>query len=404
MNALGTGARIGDYVIERELPAKRGLVAYSAKHSLLPRRARISTLHPSYASVQPLAAQLTREACILEVLRHVGAPRVFECGELPDHRPWVASELIEAPDVGALLAEEGKLGLSAVLALLAGVAEILHYAHTRGLVHRSLRPAAIASRPEGPCIVDWSDAHARDTDGRGGEALQITAADQSPYQPPEVTAGEPADSRADVFALGVIAREALIGARPALGARFPLAVPPRLAALLDRMTALHPLVRPTSAEVRAESLALIEQIDLPAPSGDEEADVQIVDVELGIGLTADPEGDAPLPPEHEDLDDRVRTRTMQREVVLNPPLDPTRTHTESMPALAAELMGRAPTEAMSPELIARTRTEPMTPEHLPARTKTEEMPDPEPRVSRTSTRMAKLALPSRLLERSNTKP
>jgi hypothetical protein len=44
----------------------------------------------------------------------------------------------------------------------------------------------------------------------------------------------------------------------------------------------------------------------------------------------------------------------------------------------------------------------MTPDHLPPRTKTEEMPEPEPRMARTSTRMVKLALPSRILERSNT--
>src|SRR5262245_65302887 len=69
---LGAGARVGDYVIERELPSKPGFVAWSAKHSLLPRRARISTVHLAFAGAQVIAAQLTREACILEVLRDAG--------------------------------------------------------------------------------------------------------------------------------------------------------------------------------------------------------------------------------------------------------------------------------------------------------------------------------------------
>lgn len=48
MNALAEGARLGDYVLEHELEAKPGLVAWSAKHSLLPRRAKISTVHPAF--------------------------------------------------------------------------------------------------------------------------------------------------------------------------------------------------------------------------------------------------------------------------------------------------------------------------------------------------------------------
>jgi serine/threonine protein kinase len=292
------GARIGDYVTERNLAAKPGFVACSAKHALLPRRARISTVHPAFAGSQAIAAQLVREACILEVLRHAGVPRVFECGELDDGRPWVACELVEGPSLALLLAEEGKLEVPMVLALLAGVAEILHYAHTRGLVHRNLRPEAIASRPEGPCIVDWSDARARES-----EALQLAPLDWLAYQPPEVIGGEPADSRADVFALGVIAYEALAGAKPsgtgATARRFP-AVPIRLLALIDRMLAPDALVRPTSAEVRAEALAIVEQIEVPVPPpADEDGpDVQIVDVELESELAdADLDGwGAPPPP------------------------------------------------------------------------------------------------------------
>src|SRR5688500_2653155 len=102
------GARLGDYVIERGLAAKPGFVAWSARHALLPRRARISTVHPAFAGAQAIASQLTREACILEVLRHAGVPRVFECGQLPDGRPWVACELIEGPGLSLLLEEEEK--------------------------------------------------------------------------------------------------------------------------------------------------------------------------------------------------------------------------------------------------------------------------------------------------------
>ena len=397
------GARIGDYVIERGLAVKPGFIAWSAQHSLLPRRARVSTVHPAFAGSQAIAAQLVREACVLEVLRHAGVPRVFECGELADGRPWVACELIEGPSLSLLLAEEGKLGVPMVLALLAGVAEILHYAHTRGLVHRNLRPEAIASRPEGPCIVDWSDARARES-----EALQLAPLDWLAYQPPEVIGGEPADSRADVFALGVIAYEALAGAKPSgtgtTARRFP-AVPTRLLALIDRMLGPDALVRPTSAEVRAEALAIVEQIEVPVPPpGDEEGpDVQIVDVDLEAELVADGDLDGwgappPSPP---------------------PPPPPMPDGSQGFPPLDVDTRARTKTMPPAPEIDhARTKTEPMLAEHLLSRTKTEPMTsseleqrppprrpaaEPEPRVQRTATRAGKVALPPRIIERSRTK-
>lgn len=400
---LGAGARVGDYVIEREIGAKPGLLSWSAKHTLLPRRARITTVSPAFAHTPSLGAELTREACILEVLRHAGVPRVYECGALRDGRPWIATELIEGPSLSALLADEGRLGVPMVLTLLAGVAEILHYAHTRGLVHRNLCPDAIASRPEGPCIVDWRNAR-----GREGEAPQRVPADRFAYQPPEVIGGEPADSRADVFALGAIAYEALTGTRPVAGLarRFP-AAPARLMALLDRMVAHDPLVRPTAAEVRAEALAIVEQIEIPVPSADEEGpDVQVEDVELGFGLatesaaepepelvpsaslTLQPMADATLTWSLQDLDERARGRAQPSEL----PYDAARTQTESMTALPEHLLARTKTEPMTAEHLARTKTESMGAEHLVSRTKTEPMAgDQEPRLPRTSTRIKKIA-------------
>ncbi|HWU87044.1 MAG TPA: protein kinase, partial [Kofleriaceae bacterium] len=180
---LEAGARIGDYVVDRELAAKPGLVAYSATHALLPRRTRIVCVHPAFAGLQTMSVKLMREACLLEALRHPGVPRVYECGLLADRRPWVATELIEGPTVASLLATEGPLSVPAVLGLLADIAEILHHVHARGCVHRNLRPEVIARRAEGPCILDWADAR-----GQESEGWPLARPDTLEYQPPEVVA------------------------------------------------------------------------------------------------------------------------------------------------------------------------------------------------------------------------
>lgn len=440
---LGAGARIGDYVVEFELLAKPGLVAWSAAHTILPRRARLSTVQHSLAGVPALAAQLTREACLLEALRHPGVPRVFECGVLSDGRPWVASELVEGPTLADILSEEGRLGVPLVLSLLAEVAEILHHVHARGLVHRNLRPEVIMRKAEGPSIIDWGDARGQD-EGMLAHVPQDWAA----YQPPEVIGGEPADSRADVFALGVVACEALAGVRTARATahRFP-AAPERLTALLDRMLARDSVARPTSAEVRAEALSILEvlEVELPPPL-DDGADVQIEDVELGAGLASEAEADAepppppPMPPRApsgrwmpSDFSQRARTKTMP---AVDFELSSTRTRTmPAMEALEAEgpatktkrMSAVLPAEAaaaagatkrmpaVEPDLEqaqahahahARTKTEPMieSEPHPGARTKTEPMvADDEQPGARPPARPGKVQLPTRILERNRTK-
>jgi hypothetical protein len=199
-----------------------------------------------------------------------------------------------------------------------------------------------------------------------------------------------------VFALGVIAHEALLGVKPGPGAsvRRAPAVPARLAALIERMVAPDPLVRPTSAEVRAEALAIVEQIEIAMlPAEEDGAEVQIVDVELDIGLAHEveldglpatlPEGSLSWPAQG--VDDRARTRTMpssaQATAAQAAPLDTSRTQTESM----------------MPEhlVLSRTETEPMLgPPDLRAEPRSGDAKPVELRMSRTPTRIGKVDGPA----------
>src|SRR5438477_11333520 len=89
--------RIGDYVVERAL-AEDGMVAEClARHVLLPRRAHLRVIA---AEARSIAVRMMREAWVLEALDHPGVPRLYECGVLPDDRPWIAFE----PIVGETLA------------------------------------------------------------------------------------------------------------------------------------------------------------------------------------------------------------------------------------------------------------------------------------------------------------
>src|SRR5678816_1580451 len=89
-----------------------------------------------------MAIRVLREACLLEALSHPGIPRVFECGILPDRRPWAAFERIDGATLGSLIAS-GPMTISDAVSVLRDVGDLLAHAHARGVVHCRLTVDAI---------------------------------------------------------------------------------------------------------------------------------------------------------------------------------------------------------------------------------------------------------------------
>jgi serine/threonine-protein kinase len=247
-------------------------VVYETRHLVLPRRAIVKVME---APDTGAAVQLLREACILEALDHPGAVRVYESGLLPDRRPWFAHEWVEGATVADVLAG-GPLDPAHAAVLLRDIADVLEYAHRKGIVCCGLRPDRIIitgrSRGFPMCIVNWKEARTHDsTEPAGAPAAE--------YAAPELVNGGAVDDRVDVFALGVIAYQALTGhlpfeslARAADGTtqhvptevRCPEA-PPELTGLVDSMLASDHWDRPSSAEARAELAELADQLAPPPP-------------------------------------------------------------------------------------------------------------------------------------------
>ncbi|MBX3156534.1 MAG: hypothetical protein KF773_11080 [Deltaproteobacteria bacterium] len=260
----GTGARIGDYVIERQLHGD----AFVAFHAVVPRRVRIQVATTTSGDVE---GALLREARVLETLRCAGVPRLFECT-----RSWIAVELVEGPTLGR------GLGFAEAAALLRDVAAIVAHAHSRGVIHRSLRPEVIVPGAA-PLVLGWGDAR---ISGVPNASALTLAEDGLAYRAPELVTGDDHDERVDVFALGVVVYEAVSGRLPMavpLARRCP-AIPARLAELVDRMLLVDPLDRPNAAEVRAEAARIAEQLELPwvapgpADAANEDVPVEVVEL------------------------------------------------------------------------------------------------------------------------------
>ena len=233
------GARIGDYVVEREVAYDAAAIVYFATHVVLPRQSHIKVTHPGS---RPAAIQLLREACILEALSHPGVPRVHECGVLADRRPWSSIELMPGVAFDRFVGDR-PAALSDVVVALRDVADILRHAHERGIAHRRLTASAILRtqrRRSVYAIEDWADARTLDAE-----------------------AGVAVDPREDVQALGAIVFRALTGrdAEPGVSAATHCsAVPTELIAVIDQMLA-EPVARPTSGEVYDRALWLCDTLE-----------------------------------------------------------------------------------------------------------------------------------------------
>ena len=258
--------RIGNYRIEQVLGTIGVAVILEGVHDILPRVAQIKTLRGSATGVAAYNMQILREACVLETLHHPGVPQIYESGILPDRRPWFVTERA----IGTQLVEHigrGALPVLEVTWLVRDVAAILEHAHRRGVIHSALRPESISLAPGRAVIHDWSMSRAHDAPPNSSAPVR------GHYTAPELVAGEAIDDRADVYALGVIAYQAITGALPRVHRDTPHIptserrpdAPQELALLIDQMLERDRSDRPQTGDIREDLEWLADMLHQPQP-------------------------------------------------------------------------------------------------------------------------------------------
>jgi serine/threonine-protein kinase len=273
---LGPSAMVGSYRLVRELGRGGMGTVFEATHTVLPRRAAVKVMHAELRTHPGMATRVVQEASILENVRHPGVVRVYDCNLLDDHRPWIAMELVEGETLANRVAREFCLPSSEVAKLLAEIADVLAAVHARGVIHRDLKPDNLiltpADRDYPLRLIDWGVA-------RLGPQRRLTLDGLTPgtpiYMSPEQATGKNISAPCDIYALGVIAYEALTGGPPFDGRTLAEVVsmhltsepapleeitkaPIELCELVHSMLAKVPAMRPGALEIRqvARSIAL----------------------------------------------------------------------------------------------------------------------------------------------------
>lgn len=163
---------------------------------------------------QAILRRFLQERRILARLRHPHVVRLLDGGMSSDGRPYYVMEYVDGEPLTAHAARQ-RLDIAARVALLAKVAEAVAYAHTQLVVHRDLKPSNVLVDAGGePRVLDFGIAKLLEQSGeqtRTGTGLRVLS---PAYAAPEQILGEAVGTAADVYALGLLLCELLVGALP----------------------------------------------------------------------------------------------------------------------------------------------------------------------------------------------
>lgn len=294
---MPAATRLGPYEIESGIARGATSVVYRARDTRSGQRVALKTFALNRAldgdALADARARFLREAEAARRLRHPGIVSVLDAGEA-DGVAFLAMELLVGHDLSRHAKAGQLLPAPQVLSIAARVADALAYAHAQGVVHRDIKPANV--------IVDLAANRVWVTDfgiARIGDASHTRTGmllGTPECMAPELLAGQGADSRSDLYSLGVLLFQLLCGRLPfvaaAMGALMKQVVndpaprlldlrpdlPPALDALVAQLLAKAPTHRPPDCaalahELRAIAAGMKEQIDdRPMPPGNGHTD------------------------------------------------------------------------------------------------------------------------------------
>jgi len=206
------GENVGPYRITAQLGSGGMATVYKAYHAALDRYVAVKVMHAAFREDRSFLARFQREARIVARLEHPHIVPVFDFSE-HDGQPYLVMRFIEGDTLKARL-QAGQLTIPEVMTILRPVCQALAYAHEQGVLHRDIKPSNILLTPQGGVyLTDFGLARI----AQAGESTlsqdQMLGTPQ--YISPEQAQGNPnLDVRTDIYSLGVVMYELLVGRVP----------------------------------------------------------------------------------------------------------------------------------------------------------------------------------------------
>lgn len=261
----------GRYRLVRQIAVGGMGEVWVAHDESLARDVAVKVLREEFAGNSDFLDRLRTEARNSAALSHSNIAQLYDYGE-QEQSGYLVMELVVGEPMSDLLEREPVLPVLRLLSILSQTARALHAAHVAGVVHRDVKPGNILLERTGEVkITDFGVSLA-------ANQVPMTAAGMvmgtAQYLSPEQAIGKAATGASDIYALGIVAYESIVGNRPFTGAT-PVdiavahvneAVPPLtksihpgFADLIMRMLSKDPLDRPRSGAILARNFDLLAE-------------------------------------------------------------------------------------------------------------------------------------------------
>jgi Protein kinase domain len=255
---LANGAMIGGYRIDDRISQGGMGVVYRATNVALGRTYALKVLLPEFATDEMFRERFKREIRIAASLHHPNVVPIHYAGE-QDGMLFLAMDLVEGANLREVIVRDGAIEARRAVGLLEQIANALDAAHSKGLVHRDVKPANILiDVQEGREHVYLTDFGLAKRFDNATALLTVEGAvvGTVDYMPPEQITGNHADARSDVYAAGCVFYQMLTGKVPykrehSVATLFAHVYDPP-PALEGAVAASHPTLGPVVAKAMAK--------------------------------------------------------------------------------------------------------------------------------------------------------
>jgi eukaryotic-like serine/threonine-protein kinase len=274
----------GRYRLIRAIARGGMATVYRARDEVLEREVAVKVLHPDLADDRLFVDRFLREARAAAALAHPNVVAVYDWGE-DGEDSYLVMERVDGPSLRSVLNERGRLHAAEAAAVLAPVSRGIAAAHARGIVHRDVKPENILISADGIVkVTDFGLARAASVTTRTFAPGSLVGSPH--YLSPEAVRDDPLSPASDVYALGIVLYELVVG-RPPFEAESPYAtavrhtrervpapsaqvdVPPEVDAIVAQATQPEPVDRYVDADGFAAALrAALPPGELPALDDD----------------------------------------------------------------------------------------------------------------------------------------
>jgi eukaryotic-like serine/threonine-protein kinase len=224
---------------------------FLAHDRMLDRDLALKVLKEHYAKDERFVRRFRKEARSAAALNHPNVVQIYDQGRAEDGRYYIAMEHMPGGSLEDLILRRGPLGPSEAARLASQVAEALHAAHIRGIVHRDIKPQNVLLDKAGNAkVADFGIALAASRTSTSGTNLLFGTPS---YMSPEQAMGERVGPESDLYSLGVVLYEMLTGT-------VPFAAEGALATAMKHLTELPRPPRKRNASVPEAMDALVMEL------------------------------------------------------------------------------------------------------------------------------------------------